>query len=147
MSGFEIAGIVLAVLPCFTEAGKRNGAAIGNAMKKSKRNQELEEFYSTFQYETYEIQSHIKSVFLAIPNLSEDRKQLVAEGLRTRDLDSWNQDVDVAAALEEYMSPEDHAAFYKVLEKVLSLLARLVKDETVHISSSDKVRPRLGRKK
>lgn len=127
---------MLAVLPFFIEAGKSYGDALQKAATRSARDEGLQEFYEELYFETYELRKHIENLVLELPGLSDERKQEVVD---SRDLDDWDQAGDVAAALEDFLSPDDHAAFHMVMEKVLDLLARLVKDETVHLSKSDKV--------
>ncbi len=73
----------------------------------------------------------------SLPNLTEERKAQIIE---SRDLDNWDKATDVAESLEAFFSSDDdYLAFQKVMSKVLDLLARLVKDDTVHISKSDRV--------
>lgn len=67
---------------------------------------------------------------------SEEREQEVVNSM---DLDNWDQAGVVAVASEDFLSPDDHAAFQMIMGKVMDLLARLVKDETVHISKSKKL--------
>lgn len=139
MAGFEVAGIVLAVLPFFIEAGKAysdQARAFRQAIMPSKFDQELQDFYEEFYWDTFELQKNIEKVVLELPSLSEHRKQQV---IKSRDLDKLDQTKDVATALEEFLGAGDYAAFQMVMEKISDLLARLIKDETVHIAESEKV--------
>lgn len=137
MSGFEVAGVVLAILPFFIEAGKSYVDTFRKAVTRSARDEGLLDFYEDLYIEMYELRKHIETLVLELPGLSDERKQEVVD---SRELDGWDQAGDVATALEDFLpSPDDYAAFHMVMEKVLDLLARLVKDETVHLSRSDKV--------
>ncbi|KAJ0115202.1 hypothetical protein J7T55_001612 [Diaporthe amygdali] len=138
MSGFEVAGVVLAVLPFFIEAGKAYGdhaTALQKAVTRSTRDKELQEFYEEFYWDTYELRKNIEKVVLVLPSLSDERKQQV---IRSTNLDTWDQAQDVAAALQDFLGADDYDAFQMVMGKVLELLARLIKDKTVHISKSEK---------
>lgn len=139
MSGFEVAGIVLAVLPFFIETYKAYGdqtTALQKAVTPFARDKGLQEFYEEFYWDTYELRKKIERVVLMLPDLSDERKQ---EIIQSRDLDNWDQAQDVAAALQGFLSADDYEAFQMVMDKVLELLARLIKDETVHISKSETV--------
>ncbi|KLU82101.1 hypothetical protein MAPG_01178 [Magnaporthiopsis poae ATCC 64411] len=134
MSGFEVAGIVLAVLPLFIEATKYAANARG-AISPRTRDEKLLEFYETFWWETYELQKQVERVVMGLPEISEARKREVVEN---REIEKFGQEKDLEEALRSFLvSDADYAAFQKVMSKVLELLARLVKDETVHLSQSD----------
>lgn len=139
MSGFEVAGIVLAVLPFFIETYKAYGhqtTALQKAVTPTARNKDLQDFYEEFYWDTYELRKNIEKIVLMLPTLSDERKD---EVIQSRDLDNWDQAQDVAAALQGFLSSDDYDAFQMVMGKVLELLARLIKDETVHISKSETV--------
>lgn len=71
----------------------------------------------------------------ALITVPEQRKK---EVLDSRDLDKWGEAEDVAQALRDFFTAEDdYQAFQRVMGKAMELLARLVKDDTVHLSSSD----------
>lgn len=135
MSGFEVAGLVLAVLPFFIEAGKSyvdQARAFGQAVTPSNFDIELQEFYEEFYWDTFELQKNIEKIVLELPTLSEERKQ---EVLQSRDFDKLDQAKDVATALQDFLGAADYAAFQMVIEKMSDLFSRLIKDGTVHIKS------------
>lgn len=139
MSGFEVAGVVLAVLPFFIETYKAYGdhaIALQKAVTRSARDKGLQEFYEEFYWDTYELRKKIEKVVLMLPTLSDERKQ---EIIHSRDLDNWDQARDVAVALQGFLSSDDHDAFQMVMGKILELLARLIEDKAVHISKSETV--------
>lgn len=142
MSGFEIAGVVLAVLPLFAQAGKAHIATLHKAASRATRDDKLEEFYREFWWETFELGKLLEQVVQGLPAVSEGRKQELLGS--TDDETTWAAP-DIAAALNEFFaSSDDHLAFQKVMEKVLDLLSRLIKDETIHVSQEEKVRGPLS---
>lgn len=139
MSGFEVAGVVLAVLPFFKETYKAYGdhvTAFQKAWTPFARDRGLRKFYEEFSWDLYELRTNIEQIVLVLPSLSDERKQ---EIIQNEDLDNWDQAQDVTAALQGFLSESDYCTFQMVMEKVMELLARLVEDKTVHISKSDRV--------
>jgi hypothetical protein len=140
MSGFEVAGIVFGVLPLFIEIGKaysQHPAAFHKAASRSLRDDKLQAFYCEFWWETFELRQHIEMIVTELPGLTRGRKQEVID---SRDLESWDKSLDIAQALKDYFASwDDCITFQNVMGKVLELLARLIKDETVHLSRLDKV--------
>ncbi|KAH8883247.1 hypothetical protein GQ53DRAFT_699835 [Thozetella sp. PMI_491] len=142
MSGFEVAGIVLAVIPLFVEAGKWSSSAtslLKNAATSSTRDRKLQEFYDEFYWETYEMEKQIELIVSSLPNVSEERK---AQILNDREVQScvqnWNNDSDVAKGLREFFtSDNDLQLFLQTMEKTLTLFYQLLQDETVKISKAD----------
>jgi hypothetical protein len=68
MSGFEVAGIVLAVLPLFVEAGKSSHAAAAHgAASPAMRDEKLLGFYEEFWWETWELQKQVEKVVMGLP--------------------------------------------------------------------------------
>ncbi|KAF4457914.1 putative intracellular serine protease protein [Fusarium austroafricanum] len=147
MSGFEIVGVVFGVLPFFIEAGKAysdNVTSLRKATSRGLRDKELEEFYREFYWETFQLKKSIEKIVCGLPGLSEDRKQEIIE---SQDVESWSRATDVEKALKEFFACEgDHQAFEKVMEKVLSLLARLVEDKTVRVSKAERSNIEMYRK-
>lgn len=140
MSGFEVAGIVFGVLPLFIEIGKaysQHPAAFHKAASRNLRDDKLQAFYCEFWWETYELRQHIEMIVTELPGLTRSKKQ---EVINSRDLDNWDKSLDIAQALKDYFASwDDYLTFQSVMTKILELLARLVRDETVHLSKSDKV--------
>ena len=141
MSGFEVVGVVFALLPIFSEAGKlyaQNAAAFRHANSPGKRDEKLAEFYDTFWWDVFLLRRQMERVVSNLSHLSEERKR---EIIASRSLDNWDKATDVDQALQDFfLSTNDYLAFQKVMSKVLSLFDRLVKDDSVHISKLDVVR-------
>ena len=138
--GIESAGLVLAVLPLFIEAAKsyKKGVnTIHNVTSHSRRDEELEEFYEDFWWETVMLNRQIRGIVDALPYLSSDRKNHLAAA---ENLEDWKQDTDVSQALREFFSSEgDFDSFMVIMSRVVGLLVQLVQDSTVHISAQDMV--------
>lgn len=144
MSGFEIAGIVLAVLPLFVEAGKFSASAaslLKNAAGKSVRDRKLHEFYDEFYWETYEMHKQMEQIVSSLPDLTEERKMQILNDREVQScVDGWAADSDLARALQAFFaSDSDLAVFLETMDKVLRLFYQLIEDETVKISKSDLV--------
>jgi hypothetical protein len=141
MSGFEIVGVVLGALPLFVEAGKayaHGASTIHKVVSQSKRDKKLQEFYENFYWEVVELKRQIEDIVERLPHLSEERKK---EILDSDDFDKWNKATDVEDALRNFFATDkDFETFVLVMEKVVRLFDQLIKDETVKISKSDRVR-------
>lgn len=142
MSGFEIAGVVLAVVPLFIEGGKAYATSYRcarEAANHSQRDKKLRDFYDNFYWETYELQQTIESVVEQLPNLSETRKQ---EVLKTRNIkdctEYWHEDADIAEGLKQFLASEnDLKTFLETLNMVLRQFHQLVDDKTLRMSKKD----------
>ena len=148
MSGFEVVGVVFALLPIFFEAGKlysQSAVAARQATSPEKRDEKLAEFYDTFWWDVFILRRQMERVVSNLPHLSEERKQAI---IASRSLDNWDGATDVGQALRDFfLSPNDYLAFQKVMSKVLSLFDRLVKDDSAHISMLDMVSWAFSHKK
>jgi len=139
MSGFEIVGVVFAVLPLFTKAGELYAQSpLHKAVLTAPRDEKLADFYTYFWWEIYELESHLDTLIDKLPGLSEDRKCRIKEN---KNLDELNKDSDVLQAMLDFFPEREYLAFQTVMSKVLKLLAQLIKDDTVHISKSERVSP------
>jgi hypothetical protein len=141
MSGFEVVGIVFAVLPIFTKAAKLYAEApFHKAIFSAPRNEKLSDFYMYFWWEIYELDAHLNTLIDTLPSLSEERKRRIKQ---KRDLDELSKDSDVLEAMADFFPEREYLAFQNVMSKVLSLMAQLIKDDTLHISKSERVSPSL----
>jgi len=139
MSGFEVVGVVFAVLPIFTKAAKLYAEApLHKAISSAPRNEKLSDFYMYFWWEIYELDAHLNTLIDMLPNLSEERKRWIKQ---KRDWDELGRDSDILDAMAEFFPEREYLAFQNVMSKVLKLLAQLIKDDTLHISKSERVSP------
>lgn len=144
-SGIECVGLVLAVLPLVIEAGKsyaRGTDALLNVALHSRRDQKLQDFYDRFWWETVELNGRIREIVNALPRLSAEQKIALANVAR---LEDWTRDTGVDAALQDYFATTDDLnKFMLVMTRLISLLAQLVKDSTIHVVTADVVSSSSG---
>lgn len=144
-SGIECVGLVLAVLPLVIEAGKLYARGTDNLLNialQSRRDQRLQNFYDNFWWETVELHQRIRQIVNTLPHLSAQQKIELANVAR---LEDWTRNEDVYAALRDYFATEDDLnAFMVVMNKLMSLLAGLVEDSTIHVVASDAVSDSSG---
>jgi hypothetical protein len=140
VTGIECAGLALAVLPLVIEAGKAyaSGAdALAEISLLSRRDKKLQSFYEHFWWESFELNQKLRRIVDALPNLRPDRK---IELTTAEHLEDWTRQPDVAASLQNYFATADDVnSFMVVMAKLISLLAQLVKDSTIHITAADAV--------
>ncbi|KAI4189759.1 MAG: hypothetical protein L6R41_001242 [Letrouitia leprolyta] len=138
MSGVECAGLVLAVLPLVIEAAKSyiNGVdTIRNVLSKSRRDDELEDFYHELWMEMFLLDRQLRDVVEALPFLTEERKASMLNG---ENLSQWTTDSDVAEALQKHFNSEaDYHAFTVIMGKIVQLLAQLIRDSTTHVNQKE----------
>jgi hypothetical protein len=139
VTGIECAGLVLAVLPLVTEASKAYAQGTDNLLNitlQSRRDQRLQDFYDHFWWETVELNRRVRGIVSALPRLSLERKIELATAAR---LEDWTRDADINIALQNYFASNDFNTFMLVMTRLVFLLAKLVKDSTVHIVAADAV--------
>jgi hypothetical protein len=143
ITGIDCAGLVLAIMPLVIEAGKAYAEgtdALMNITLQSRRDQRLQDFYEHFWWEMVELNLRVREIVGALPRLSHERKIELATAAR---LEDWTRDADVEIALQNYFaSNDDFNAFMLVMTRLVSLLAQLVKDSTIHVMAADAVSDR-----
>lgn len=147
VSGIECVGLVVAVLPLVVEAAEsysRGTDKLLNVVLHSRRDDELQDFYFRFWWETWELRERIQEIVTSLPRLSAERKIALANVAR---LEDWTRDTDVDAALQTYfVTKEDLNTFTLVMTKLMSLIAQLVNDRTIHVKDVDAVSDSSGSK-
>jgi hypothetical protein len=139
MSGIEVVGIVFGAIPLFVEFGRAaatNADAARRAVRSRHRNDQLREFYISFYKETVLLHQQTELIIDSLPLLSINRKNDVKAG---RHIDNWTKETDISLALDQFFTTEDLAAFDLLMERLLELFSRLIKDGRVHLSQTDKV--------
>ena len=142
MIGFEIAGIVLAVMPLVIEGAKafaNNTVSAREALRHSKRDKKLREFYDHFYWETFELRQTLESFVRQLPHLSETRKEelLQISNIETA-RDTWSDDPDISQSLNQFFASEnDRETFFDTLDKVFRQFYQLVDDNTLRVSKDD----------
>ncbi|MCJ1469505.1 hypothetical protein MMC07_008138 [Pseudocyphellaria aurata] len=136
-SGIECVGLALAVLPLVIEAGRayaRGQEGVLNVVLQSRRDQRLQAFYDDFYYEIAELHQRVKGIVSAL-RLATERKSELAN---VACLEAWIRDADVEKALQTYFITTDKLnIFMHVMTKLVSLLAQLVEDRTIHVEAAD----------
>ncbi|TGO24877.1 hypothetical protein BPAE_0093g00400 [Botrytis paeoniae] len=138
MSGIEVTGLVLAVLPLFIEGAKAYSHGVETIRKtvsRRERDEKLMDFYDEFYWEIVQLDRQTLEVIKSLPYLSDKRKAELTMDIR---LEAWKTDADVAQALIDYFgSQEDLDTFLHVMGKIAQLLSQLIKDSTIHVLSGD----------
>lgn len=138
MSGIEVTGLVLAVLPLFIEGAKAYShglETIRKTVSRRERDEKLMDFYDEFYWEIVQLDRQTSGVIKSLPYLSDKRKAELTMDIR---LEAWEADADVAQALSDYFgSKEDLDAFLHVMGKIAQLFSQLIKDPTIHVLSDD----------
>ncbi|ESZ91986.1 hypothetical protein SBOR_7643 [Sclerotinia borealis F-4128] len=138
MSGIEVTGLVLAVLPLFIEGAKAYSHGVETIRKTishRERDEKLMDFYDEFYWEIVQLDRQTLGVIKSLPYLSDKRKAALTIDIR---LEAWEAEADVSQALFDYFgSKEDLDAFLHVMGKIAQLLSQLIKDPTIHILSND----------
>ncbi|RAL67649.1 hypothetical protein DID88_008398 [Monilinia fructigena] len=138
MSGIEVTGLVLAVLPLFIEGAKAYSHGVETIRKtisRRERDEKLKEFYDEFYWEIVQLDRQTLGVIKSLPSLSDKRKAELTIDIH---FEAWQAEVDVAQALFDYFgSKEDLDAFLHVMGKIAQLLSQLIKDPTIHILSTE----------
>jgi hypothetical protein len=140
MSGIEVIGLVLGVLPLFIEVGKAYSKGVESIRKVSssrERDEKLMDFYGEFYWEIVQLHRQIQGIIEHLPHISDKRKAELSMDMR---LEDWRPEADVAGALLDFFgSKEDLDAFLVVIGKIAQLLSQLIKDTTVKISTDSTV--------
>ena len=140
MSGIEVIGLVLGVLPLFIEVGKaysRGFESIRKVSSSRERDEKLMDFYGEFYWEIVQLHRQIEGIVEHLPHLSDKRKAELSMDMRFQD---WQPEADVAGALLDFFgSKEDLETFLVVISKIAQLLSQLIKDTSVNISADHRV--------
>ncbi|KAG4034206.1 hypothetical protein MFRU_003g01790 [Monilinia fructicola] len=138
MSGIEVAGLVLAVLPLFIEGAKAYSHGVETIRKtvsRRERDEKLIDFYDEFYWEIVQLDRQTLGIIKSLPSLSDKRKAELTIDIH---FEAWQAEVDVAQALLDYFgSKEALDAFLHVMGKIAQLLSQLIKDPTIHILATD----------
>jgi hypothetical protein len=136
MSGIEVAGLVLAVLPLFIEAGKAYSDGVDtilNVSLRSRRDENLSDFYDEFYWEIGQLGLHIEDISSAVFD-SPTAKQQPSSVLK---LSEWSQDSKVELRLKAYLRSESaFNMFIVVAQRIAQLLSQLLNDEPTYVEES-----------
>ena len=137
LTGIEIAGLLLAVLPLFIAAAKpyREGLKTMNTALRSKAMDErLEDFYRDLQFEVTVLKYTLDSLIKDLPIITEEEKDLLVERFDMSLLDTEA----LARAFKEKLG-RTYESFESHLREILRLLEKAVDDETLRSRSNKMV--------
>ena len=139
MSGFEIVGVIFGVLPLLIEVGKTySKSPVHKAISRKPYDEKLADFYQTFWWELSELKIHISTLVESIPGISEEKRGDLLDTSRAST--EWHDGSAAAMAFDGLLASIDQDRNVEVvMKKVLKLLDKLIKDETLDIKAADVV--------
>ena len=138
LTGVEIAGLLLAVLPLFIAAAKpyRDGLeTMSTALSSKAMDEELEDFYKDLNYEVTLLRFTLESLVQSLPVITKEEKDRLINRFDVRLLD---EEVLTRAFNERLGRAYD--TFESYLKQILLLLEKAVDDETLQSKSDQRVR-------
>lgn len=138
VTGVECAGLVLAVLPLFVEAGKAYSDGVEtilNVSLRSRRVAELSDFYDEFYWAIGELSQYIKTISDSISDPTATTKPPSAS-----QLGDWSKNAVVETKLRKYLRSE--TAFNKftlTTKRIVQLLAQMLKEQGKYVSRTHQV--------
>lgn len=143
VTGIECAGLVLAVIPLFVEAGKAYSEGVETMLDlslKSRRDEELSDFYDKFYWAISELAEHINSISASISGGNDEYKPTSA-----LELSAWGEGAEIEIRLKAYFNSD--LAFNKfslTTKRIVQLLAQLLKSQKTYVSESHQVSNRIS---
>ncbi|RPA81006.1 hypothetical protein BJ508DRAFT_118123 [Ascobolus immersus RN42] len=132
MSGFEIAGVILGVLPFVAANVKTEIDTSRNARSIKKTDNSLKNFYDEFRWEAYYLKMTLEVIFLGLPNVPPEIKEDILSGK----IVDWYEDQNVVGALESILgSAMNSDEFKRVTRKVFELFVKLIGEKTSMLSA------------
>ncbi|RPA71785.1 hypothetical protein BJ508DRAFT_419789 [Ascobolus immersus RN42] len=140
MSGFEVAGLVLGLLPLFKVVGDsatEHAKAAASALSSKKTIDEFKTFFLKLWHETHLLQKTILKAFGDLPGES-------MESIQSRMLNDptglkWPEDEDIQEGLLHFFPSEsERLLFCAILEKIFDLLSQIIRDKSSHIEVARK---------
>ena len=138
LTGVEIAGLLLAVLPLFIAAAKpyRDGLeTMSTALSSKAMDEKLEDFYKDLNYEVTLLRFTLESLVQSLPVITKEEKDRLINRFDVRLLD---EEVLTRAFNERLGRAYD--TFESYLKQILLLLEKAVDDETLQRKSDQRVR-------
>ena len=138
VTGVECAGLVLALLPLFIEAGKAYSDGLESILDvslQSRRDERLNDFYDEFYWAISELGEHITEISIAISHSPNQLKPISASRL-----EEWTQISEVEKRLRLYFRSEaTWNKFSTTIKRIMQLLAQLLKTESAYVVEADLV--------
>ncbi len=134
MSGVEIAGLALAVLPILIAAA--------DSLKKQRLDARREELLVNLAYETTLLHMHLERLASSLPGLPDElRSKLLSTNATQNMEDSWSSNL-VVDTLKSYLGLW-HEPFIHTLATILDCLEKLLEQHSLGLSGDEAVCARI----
>jgi hypothetical protein len=138
VTGIECAGLVLAVLPLFVEAGPAYSHGLDSILDVSSQknyDEALEDFYYEFFWAISELQIHATAISnAASPGPTKTQSSSALH------LNDWSHDSEVEKQLRLYFgSDTDFNRFVVTAKRIVKLLSQLLAPSAASISKTETV--------
>ncbi len=137
LTGVEIAGLLLAVLPLFIAAAKpyREGLdTMKTALRSKVMDEKLEDFYRELEFEVTLLKYTLEGLIQSLPIITEAEKDRFVESFDTSLLDNG----ELTRAFNERLG-RAFDTFESHLRHILRLLEKVVDDDTLQNTPNKKV--------
>lgn len=143
MSGLEILGVVLGVLPILMGMAKDERGRINTALSAISRGteaKEREEFYEDFHFQTLQLKLAFRKIVNNLPLPEPQRETLLSTMEADGDPKIWTGNIEAYNALVELFGGESEwKAIEVLLNKVYRLFGTVLKDKTTRLLPKDQV--------
>lgn len=142
MSGFEIVGLLLGVLPVCIQVMKNEEGplhSLWDATSKNKTEEAMRLFYEEFHHHTFMLKEHLESIVRNLPLDQNLRDKLLRTMESSDDADLWLAEPKIREAFINLFGESKFHYIVEILKKVLHLFGRVLHDKTHRLSKDDKV--------
>ena len=140
VSGADVVGIVLAVLPLVIQGAQvyMHGVEdIRDAVVAHRHDDSLQDFYELFLVEITLLKGQLIQAIDALAGVSELRKAELLKDLSFQPND-WEPSGEIAEALENFYGPS-YELFIVVVNKIMRLISHLIRDKSVQVEQGETV--------
>lgn len=141
LSGVEVAGVVLAVLPLVIQGAQvymKGVDDIKGIVLVHRYDENQQEFCRSFFVEMTLLRCQFEQIINALSGVSEQRKAELLEELSFQSED-WEPEGEIAVALE-ILYGSSYELFIIVVNNIMRLMGHLIRDKSVKNLPSQKVR-------
>lgn len=133
MTGFEIAGVVLGVLPLLMSGGEKLKGQFDSAMKAhsvAKTDDSIRRFYDEFIWEIYEMKNSLETIIGHLPNVPPHDKERIFMGV----YNDWYKDPIISDSLATLLGSEDNFYhFERAVTEILALFCKLIGERSAKL--------------
>lgn len=142
MSGIEVAGVVLAVLPIVIKATTscRDGVHETSKLRSSGHAKLKSSLFSSLYIELFFLNRFLRQLINDLPDLSQAMCEEVLKKVDTRD---WKSGSKVAAALLGYLGPDDFELFETAISNTYYWIDAVFKTDCFRTQFGSRVRESL----